>query len=166
MDIPISYKPDASDCTDSTIALICQWFKRAKPTPTLSDVNTQMGVHFEEVAEMLDTLTGQTPKTTELIIEAREAVSALADHLKTNDVAATVRNSDRVDFLDSLCDQIVTAVGSGVVFHMDVTAALDEVSASNNSKFDPDTGDPILHPQTRKIMKGPAYFKANLNPFV
>ena len=35
------------------------WFKRAVPTPTDDSLQVQIGVHFEEVSELVGTLKGQ-----------------------------------------------------------------------------------------------------------
>ncbi len=149
--------------TSQIIASIAQWFKKAKPEPTTNDLTTQMGVHCEEVVEMLDTLSGTTPQMTDIINTARRSLHALAEELK-NTNTAFVHTSHKQDFLDSLCDQIVTATGVGVYAGFPIVAALAEVDASNHSKFD-ENGNPILNAQG-KIMKGPNYFKARLQQFV
>jgi len=38
------------------IEKVIDWFKAAKPNPTEKDKATQIGAHFEEVAEMMQTL--------------------------------------------------------------------------------------------------------------
>jgi hypothetical protein len=72
---------------------------------------------------------------------------------------------NRSEFLDSLADQIVTSVGCGTLIHMDITGAIEEVARSNDSKFDPATGEPIFN-EHGKIMKGPAYTPPSLARFV
>lgn len=159
------YKQDSSDFSNSVIARITRWFRKAKPFPQGNDVTTQMGVHFEEVAEMLDAITAQSPQGRQLLIDAREAMSALGDHAKATEVDLFVDGKDRIEFLDALCDQIVTATGCGTLLHMDVTGGIEDVSRSNDSKFDPATGLPILN-ENGKIMKGPAYRPPSLASFV
>lgn len=159
------YKPDSSGTSHSTIARICRWFKKAKPQPSYNDVSTQLGVHFEEVAEMVGTLTASTARGADLLNETEHLLIALSDHLKATNADISVRARDRTEFLDALCDQIVTATGCGVLLHMDVTGAIDNVSDSNDSKFDSSTGQPILD-ENGKIMKGPAYVPPSLGAFV
>ena len=38
-----------------TISSIVEWFKVAKPEPNIKDLSMQLGVHYEEVAEILGT---------------------------------------------------------------------------------------------------------------
>ncbi len=144
---------------------ICRWFNKAKPAATLEDLNTQLGVHFEEVTEMLVTLHTEDSDVHKAIDEACEAMNKLSQLLKTQTVPVTIKTETRAEFLDSICDQIVTAVGVGVYAKMNVAGGLDEVSESNDSKFDPITGLPILN-EHGKIMKGPAYRQADLTAFI
>lgn len=138
------------------------WFAVAKPEPVEKDLATQLGVHFEEVREMLVELDSQDEQISRLIKEAAHHIGELADALKAS--KATVVIDDPVSLLDSLCDQVVTLTGSAYFLDMDIVGALDEVNASNFSKFD-SNGTPILD-TNRKIIKGPNYFKPNLAQYV
>ena len=149
---------------NDAVARISRWFKKAKPEPSFNDFTTQLGVHFEEISEMISTFKGTDRLTQSMLTAALVANHSLALHLKAAK-GEVLLIEDRTELLDSLCDQIVTAVGVGVFGHMDVTGALCEVSDSNDSKFDPATGLPILN-EHGKIMKGPAYRKADLAPFI
>jgi predicted HAD superfamily Cof-like phosphohydrolase len=70
---------------------------------------------------------------------------------------------DRKALLDSLCDQIVTAVGVAHMFGMDISGALSEVNRSNWSKFV--EGKPVFN-EHGKIAKGPNYTPPDLARFV
>lgn len=141
------------------------WFEKAVPTPTLQNFNAQLGVHCEEVAEMLEQIEGFTPEVEVLVRRAHEVMGALGEYLKTNskDTLVTVKN--QVLFLDAMCDQIVTSTGTCHMASMDVVGAMTEVNRSNFSKFSP-SGEPIFHPESKKIMKGPNYSPAELSPYV
>ena len=65
--------------------------------------------------------------------------------------------------LDSLADQLVTGVGVAHMLRMDIIGALNEVNLSNFSKFV--DGIPQFD-ANRKIIKGPDYFKPNLELFL
>jgi hypothetical protein len=140
------------------------WFEAARPQPTSKQFHTQLGVHFEEVGEMVDELTPCNSKTAVLLHEVRVALKALGNHLKATDESVTVLPEDRQDFLDALCDQIVTVTGVGQHCGFPVVDALTEGNRSNWSKFDAD-GNPIVD-ANGKIMKGPGYFKPDLGQFV
>lgn len=138
------------------------WFVKARPEPTKKDFSTQLGVHLEEVTEMVEALQG-SDHTTQVYLElAVDHLRQLADHIKANEDAVTI--GDPLEFLDGICDQIVTATGVGYCSGYDVVGAMTEVNRSNFSKFDAD-GKPIYN-ENKKIMKGPDYFKPNLVPFL
>lgn len=124
------------------------WHRRARPEPTQESLNVQLGCHIEEFVEMLDSVKfggGWNSLRYELVL--------LADRLKANMENAEV--IDRKEFLDSLADQIVTAVGVGHCASMKISDAVDAVSMSNWSKFN-DEGFPIFN-EHGKIAKGPNY---------
>jgi predicted HAD superfamily Cof-like phosphohydrolase len=137
------------------------WHKRARPNPTDADFNVQLGCHFEEIAEMLETMVFHTPgfpSTPGEVSRAHEYVSLLAERLKACEVSVTV--IDRNGFLDSLADQIVTAVGVGHCAGMNTSDACVAVNSSNWSKFS-ENGYPLFD-ENGKIKKGPNYRKPDL----
>jgi predicted HAD superfamily Cof-like phosphohydrolase len=139
------------------------WFNLAVPTPTAQNFTTQLGVHYEEVCESLEELTPNDLRTSILIQEAAQALSALADHLKANAGCVVVLPEDQLLFLDALADQIVTATGTGYMLGFNVPGALDAVNVSNFSKFV--DGLPIFN-ENMKVMKGPDYVKPELTPYL
>lgn len=151
-----------NDLNLQTTQSIADWFTTAKPVVSNKAVNTQLGVHFEEVGEMLEAIgTNEDIHLEVLIAQAQQAMTDLATALKESDTVLTV---DRVLLVDALADQVVTAIGSGTFMQMDMAGAIDEVNRSNWSKFDSD-GKAILD-ANGKIMKSPRYFKAELAQFV
>jgi predicted HAD superfamily Cof-like phosphohydrolase len=139
------------------------WFEKALPNPTSKNLHTQLGVHFEEVGEMMDALTARDSDTQDLLVTARTALHRLAEHLKAEDNILRIQAEDRIEVLDALCDQIVTAVGVGHMLNMDVPDGLAEVNRSNFSKFDAE-GKPIFN-ENQKVMKGPNYRAPDLTAF-
>lgn len=141
-----------------------EFFRKAVPDPAPKNIHTQLGCHFEEVVEMLDTISPLTDDADVVMSAAKNALHDLAEFLKANDTAVHVLDENRADFLDSMCDQMVTGIGSCHMMNMDVIAGFDEVNASNLSKFD-EHGQPIFD-NSMKVQKGPNYFKADLTAFV
>lgn len=139
---------------ENTVTSIVDWFRAAVPTPTEKNRAVQLGVHFEEVAEMLNSI-GAGAETM--------VMDSLAESLKSTS-PPSLALIDRKEMLDALCDQIVTAVGVAHMFGMDIVGALTEVDASNWSKFNED-GKPDFD-ENGKIKKGPGYFKPALGPFI
>ena len=142
-----------------------EWFKLAVPEPELKNFNNQLGCHFEEIAEMLETLSGETHATDDLIREVQSAISALAIHLKDNSEKRLVfiEFEDEEDFLDALCDQTVTATGVAHMMGHDFIGAMNEVNRSNFSKFV--AGKPVFNTNS-KIIKCNDYIPPNLKPFL
>jgi predicted HAD superfamily Cof-like phosphohydrolase len=124
------------------------WHRRSRPEPTPENLNVQLGCHVEEFIEMLDAVKFNATWT-----NLRYELVLLADRLKANMESAEI--VDRKEFLDSLADQIVTAVGVGHCAGMKTSDAVDAVSRSNWSKFN-DEGFPIFN-EHGKIAKGPNY---------
>lgn len=147
----------------NTLSTTLAWFQEARPTVTDKQLHTQMGVHFEEVGEMIDEISPRTAKANALLSNARVALKALADYLKESDGVVYVNKQNSVDLLDAICDQIVTGVGVAHHLGFSVVEALDEVNRSNFSKF---VDGKAIVDQNGKVAKGPGYFKANLAPYV
>lgn len=136
-----------------SIDYIKMWHEKTRPDPSPADFNITAGVHFEEVAEMLASVRGGDEYSDLMFDRLHTALTTVALGLKQGTIKMVVR--DKQDFLDSLCDQIVTSVGVGHCAKMNITEAIRRVNASNWSKFDID-GGPIYN-EHGKIMKGPNY---------
>lgn len=146
-----------------TFKEIKTWFELAIPTPTEDNKRVQLGVHLEEVCEMVDEFLLRSPENVLGNYPAlTEQLTTVANRLK-QDKLIEVSITNRTEFLDSLCDQVVTAIGVAHMNGFDILGALAEVSASNSSKFV--DGKPIFN-EHGKIAKGPSYFKPNLTKFV
>lgn len=137
-----------------SLDLIEMWHKNGRPDPTEQEFTIQLGCHIEEFVEMMTCLSLLIDKeNAEIIISAVGVMDALAGALKEG--AADVKVINRGDFLDSLADQIVTAVGVGHCAGMNVPEACLRVNQSNWSKYDYE-GKPIFN-ENGKIAKGPHY---------
>jgi hypothetical protein len=123
---------------------------------------TQIGVHFEEVAEMIAEVKSDNGSTVILLATAHGAISDLASNLKNTDPSITI--PDRLAFLDACCDQLVTATLSAKLQGMDPVGGLNEVNRSIYSKLV--DGVMTKAPITAKWIKGPNYSEPDLTPFV
>lgn len=141
---------------------IVRWFDRAVPNPTSQNISLQAGCHLEEVSEFLQSLHGTDTRSHEALLDVHDALSALADALKSGICKVVV--ADRTACLDAVCDQIVTATGVGAYAGLNVELGLSRVVASNWSKFDR-SGNPIFK-ANGKIAKGPDYVAPDLRDCV
>lgn len=146
------------------IKQIAEWFQKAVPQPTPKNFTTQLGVHIEEVAEMFEQLKGDTALDDAALNEFVQCMKKFSVDLKAGVIDVQLPEKNRIEFLDGICDQIVTGTGLAVYENLDVYHALQEVADSNDSKFGVD-GNPIFD-ENLKIIKGPNYRKPDLAAFV
>ena len=137
---------------------IKEWFKAAKPNPSTADVCVQIGCHYEEVSEM----------SAALYDDVRFALAATAllyrkNHRAYLGAVEELSADARVELLDALCDQVVTAVGVAYMMGMDIEGALAEVNRSNWSKFE--NGVPVFN-EYGKIAKGVEYTPPELSDYI
>jgi predicted HAD superfamily Cof-like phosphohydrolase len=133
-----------------------EWFKVCKPNPTPEQACVQIGVHLEEVAEMLHELGCNYESV---------VIDNLADCYKEKHecLVNEIQQVDRVKLLDSLLDQGVTGQGVAHTLFMDYDGGMEEVERSNASKLV--DGKPIFD-KNGKIDKPESYSKPNLDKFV
>ena len=75
-----------------------------------------------------------------------------------------IENKDIKEVADALTDILYVTYGAGHAFGIDLDKCFKEVQSSNMSKLGSD-GKPIYN-ANGKVMKGPNYFKPNLNKIV
>ena len=145
------------------IKSIIKWFSTANPEPDNASVAVQIGVHIEEFREMLTALEEVNPTIIAPVKEHLLAVENLFKNLCSGFDFHNMNHDKKVELLDSLCDQTVTASGIAYRMKSDFYSALNEVSKSNWSKFE--NGKPVRD-SNGKIIKGKDYFKPDLTKFV
>ena len=75
-----------------------------------------------------------------------------------------INDKDIKEVADALTDILYVTYGAGTAFGIDLDKCFDEVHQSNMSKLGSD-GKPIYN-DIGKVMKGPNYFKPDLNKFL
>ena len=75
-----------------------------------------------------------------------------------------IKDKDIKEVADALTDILYVTYGAGHAFGVDLDKCFNEVQQSNMSKLGSD-GEPIYN-ENGKVMKGPKYFKPNLNKFL
>lgn len=132
---------------------IALWHKRARPNPDHDAFNVQLGCHMEEFGEMLASLKGEDGISSNKLASMAYQVMQMAEGFKRGAFSAYAE--DQVELLDSLADQIVTAVGVGHCAKLNMVKAVEIVNTSNWSKYD-SNGNPLFD-ENGKITKGPGY---------
>ena len=120
--------------------------------------------NFEKVGIFMKTF-GQEVKTnpslsTNKINELR--ISLINEEL--DELKVAMIKKDLVEIADALTDILYVTYGAGHAFGINLDKCFEEVQNSNMSKLGKD-GKPIYN-ESGKVMKGPNYFKPNLNKFV
>ena len=75
-----------------------------------------------------------------------------------------IKDKDLKEIADALTDILYVTYGAGHAFGVNLDKCFDEVQKSNMSKLGID-GKPIYN-EDGKVMKGPNYFKPDLNKFL
>lgn len=135
-----------------TIQQILKWHRAACPEPDNKAISVQIGCHYEEVAEMFIATNNH-----------EEDATHYAKFYKGKHGCENVVNFDKPALLDSLCDQIVTALGVGYRLGFDMAGALAEVARSNDSKM---VNGRFEYDENGKVMKPDGYSPPNLDPFL
>ena len=120
--------------------------------------------NFNKVGEFMKTF-GQEVKnkpslSTEKINQLR--ISLIQEEL--SELKEAMSNNDLLEVADALTDLLYVTYGAGHAFGIDLDKCFEEVQNSNMSKLGED-GKPIYN-EFGKVMKGPNYFKPNLEKFI
>ena len=120
--------------------------------------------NFERVKKFMKTFGQEVKEKAEFpndkITSLRyELINEELDELKT-----AIKKKDIKEVADALTDILYVTYGAGHAFGINLDKCFDEVQNSNMSKLGLD-GKPIYN-EKGKVMKGPNYFKPDLNKFV
>ena len=120
--------------------------------------------NFEKVGIFMKTF-GQDVKqsssfSTDKINKLR--VSLIKEEL--DELIEAMDKKDLVEVADALTDILYVTYGAGHAFGINLDDCFEEVQSSNMSKLGKD-GRPIYNDKG-KVMKGPNYFKPDLNKFI
>lgn len=83
---------------------------------------------------------------------------------KLEELRQAIKDKDIKEIADALTDILYVTYGAGHAFGIDLDKCFKEIQDSNMSKLGSD-GKPIYN-EYGKVMKGPNYFKPDLNKFL
>ena len=120
--------------------------------------------NFEKVGLFMTTFGQEVKKkpslSTDKINNLR--INLIEEELK--EFKEAILNKDLKEVADALTDILYVTYGAGHAFGINLDDCFEEVQKSNMSKLGED-GRPIYN-QDGKVMKGPNYFKPNLEKFL
>ena len=120
--------------------------------------------NFEKVKKFMETFGQEIKEKAEF---PNKKITFLRYELIKEELAElkeAMDNNDIKEVADALTDILYVTYGAGHAFGINLDKCFEEVQNSNMSKLGSD-GKPIYN-EKGKVMKGPNYFKPNLNKFV
>jgi predicted HAD superfamily Cof-like phosphohydrolase len=120
--------------------------------------------NFQSVKKFMQTFSQEVKDKSEFpnekVVQLRyELIKEELEELKQ-----AIKEKDMKEVADALTDILYVTYGAGHAFGIDLDECFDEVQKSNMSKLGAN-GRPIYN-ESGKVMKGPNYFKPNLNKFL
>lgn len=149
--------------TETNFQRTAKWLKACGKSGNMADLSCQIGCHFEEFVEFLQTVRTDTEGGELIRTRVAEDLAWLAKKLKAGDYTAHIAPHLRVAALDALCDCEVTGNGVAYIAGFDKEGADAAVLDSNDAKLL--GGKPVLLPGG-KIGKPFGWVAPNLQPFV
>ena len=120
--------------------------------------------NFESVKKFMETFGQEVKKKAEF---PDDKITTLRYDLikeELGELREALENKDIKEVADALTDILYVTYGAGHAFGINLDKCFEEVQNSNMSKLGKD-GKPIYN-EKGKVMKGPNYFKPDLNKFV
>ena len=120
--------------------------------------------NFERVRKFMETFGQEVKKKAEF---PNDKITSLRYDLikeELEELRIAMEKKDIKEVADALTDILYVTYGAGHAFGINLDRCFEEVQSSNMSKLGED-GQPIYNDKG-KVMKGPNYFKPNLNKFV
>ena len=120
--------------------------------------------NFEKVGLFMKTFGQEIKATPSLSSEKINNLRISLINEELEEFNEAIRNNDLKEAADALTDILYVTYGAGHAFGINLDKCFDEVQRSNMSKLGED-GKPIYN-ELGKVMKGPKYFKPDLNKFL
>jgi len=120
--------------------------------------------NFEKVGLFMTTFGQEVKKKPSLSSDKINNLRINLIQEELNEFKEAISNKDLKEAADALTDILYVTYGAGHAFGINLDNCFDEVQKSNMSKLGSD-GKPIYN-EHGKVMKGPNYFKPDLNKFL
>ena len=120
--------------------------------------------NFEKVKKFMETFGQEVKQKAEF---PKDKITTLRYDLikeELEELRIAMERKDIKEVADALTDILYVTYGAGHAFGINLDKCFEEVQSSNMSKLGED-GRPIYNDKG-KVMKGPNYFKPDLNKFV
>ena len=119
--------------------------------------------NFSSVKKFMETFGQEVKNKTEFPNKKIQDLRVSLIEEELSELKEAIENKDIKEVADALTDILYVTYGAGHAFGIDLDKCFDEVQRSNMSKLD-ENGKPIFN-EYGKVLKGPNYFKPNLEKF-
>jgi len=120
--------------------------------------------NFSSVKKFMETFGQEVKNKAEFPNEKIQDLRVSLIDEELSELKEAIENKDIKEVADALTDILYVTYGAGHAFGIDLDKCFDEVQRSNMSKLD-ENGKPIFN-EHGKVLKGPSYFKPNLEKFI
>ena len=120
--------------------------------------------NFESVKKFMKTFGQEVKEKAEFPTDKITSLRYDLIQEELDELKEAIDNKDIKEVADALTDILYVTYGAGHAFGINLDKCFAEVQNSNMSKLGKD-GKPIFN-ENGKVMKGPNYFKPNLNQFL
>ena len=120
--------------------------------------------NFEKVGLFMSTFGQEVKKNSNLSTDKIKQLRIDLIEEELNELKEAINKKDLKEVADALTDILYVTYGAGHAFGINLDKCFEEVQNSNMSKLG-DDGKPIYN-EHGKVMKGPSYFKPDLNKFI
>lgn len=120
--------------------------------------------NFEKVGNFMKTFGQEVKEKPSLSSEKINKLRIDLIEEELEELKSAMNNKDLLEIADALTDILYVTYGAGHAFGINLDKCFEEVQNSNMSKLD-GNGKPIFN-DNGKVMKGPKYFKPDLNKFI
>mgnify|MGYP001244216460 CR=1 FL=1 len=120
--------------------------------------------NFSSVKKFMETFGQEIKNKAEFPSEKIQYLRVSLIDEELSELKEAIENKDIKEVADALTDILYVTYGAGHAFGIDLDKCFNEVQRSNMSKLD-ENGKPIFNEQG-KVLKGPNYFKPNLEKFI
>ena len=120
--------------------------------------------NFEKVGIFMKTFGQELKNKSELSTEKINKLRISLIEEELDELKQAIKENNIKEVADALTDILYVTYGAGHAFGINLDKCFEEVQNSNMSKLGND-GKPIYN-EHGKVMKGPNYFKPDLNKFI
>ena len=120
--------------------------------------------NFEKVGIFMKTFNQDVKDSSSLSTDKINSLRISLINEELDELKQAISEKNLTEVADALTDILYVTYGAGHAFGINLDRCFEEVQSSNMSKLGED-GRPIYNDKG-KVMKGPNYFKPDLNKFV